>query len=53
MKKTVFALLITGLLCHGAAAIAAVEYKIVTAWSAGRTSGSGVISRRSLLPRPT
>ena len=35
MKKTVFALLITGLLCHGAAAIAAVEYKIVTASERG------------------
>ncbi|HYM47304.1 MAG TPA: TAXI family TRAP transporter solute-binding subunit [Burkholderiaceae bacterium] len=35
MKKAVFALLITGLLCHGTAAIAAVEYKIVTASARG------------------
>ena len=35
MKKAVFALLITGLLSHGTAAIAAVEYKIVTASARG------------------
>ena len=35
MKKEVFALLITGLLCHVTAAIAAVEYKIVTASARG------------------
>ena len=35
MKKAVFALLITALLCHGTAAIAAVEYKIVTASARG------------------
>ena len=35
MKKAVFALLITGWLCHGTAAIAAVEYKIVTASARG------------------
>jgi TRAP transporter TAXI family solute receptor len=35
MKKAVFALLITGLLCQGTAAIAAVEYKIVTASARG------------------
>ena len=35
MKKAVFALLITGLLCHGTAATAAVEYKIVTASARG------------------
>ena len=35
MKKKVFALLITGLLCHGTAAIAAAEYKIVTASARG------------------
>jgi len=35
MKKAVFALLITGLLCHGTAALAAAEYKIVTASERG------------------
>ena len=35
MKKAVFALLTAGLLCHGTAAIAAVEYKIVTASARG------------------
>ena len=35
LKKAVFMLLIMGLLCHGTAAIAAVEYKIVTASERG------------------
>ena len=35
MNKAVFALLISALLCHGTAAIAAVEYKIVTASARG------------------
>src|SRR5688500_14514741 len=35
MKKAVFALLISALLCHGTATIAAVEYKIVTASARG------------------
>lgn len=35
MKKAVFALLISALLCHGSKAIAAVEYKIVTASARG------------------
>ena len=46
-----FALLITGLLCHGTAAIAAVEYKIVTASERGTYIKIGRDLASLLLPQ--